>query len=121
MNRSYSLRKNFEIEKLVKMKVSVGDKFFAIYYRKNENNETKIAISVSKKNGNAVERNYQKRVVKEIVRKNFDDLIGYSLLIVVKQLSKSLTYKEKEDDLKKLFIRIRKDKRWKRTTKLNIY
>lgn len=111
MNRKYSLRKNFEIEKLVKMKISVGNKFFAIYYRKNDDNNTKIAVSVSKKNGNAVERNYQKRVVKEIVRKNLDELSGYSMLIVVKSLSKDLTYSEKVEVLEKLFSKIRKEQR----------
>lgn len=108
MNRNYSLKKNYEIEKLVKSKISVGNNFFAIYYRKQVN-ITEIAISVSKRNGNAVERNYQKRVVKEIVRENLQKLQGYRLLIVVKQLSKSLTFTEKKENLEKLFKRIRKE------------
>lgn len=110
MNRKYSLKKNYEIEKLVRAKVSVGNKYFAIYYRKHNLN-TEIAISVSKKNGNAVERNYQKRVIKEIVRKNLQDLIGYRMLIVVKQMSKSLTFTEKKEILEKLFKQIRKETR----------
>ena len=32
MNRQYSLKKNHDIEKLVRGKVSVGNKYFAIYY-----------------------------------------------------------------------------------------
>lgn len=110
MNRKYSLKKNYEIEKLVRAKVSVGNKYFAIYYSKHNLN-TEIAISVSKKNGNAVERNYQKRVIKEIVRKNLQDLIGYRMLIVVKQMSKSLTFTEKKEILEKLFKQIRKETR----------
>lgn len=108
MNRKYSLKKNYEIEKLVKSKISVGNKFFAIYYRKQVNS-TEIAISVSKRNGNAVERNYQKRVVKEIVRENLQNLQGYRLLIVVKQLSKTLKFVEKKENLEKLFKKIRKE------------
>lgn len=108
MNRKYSLKKNFEIEKLVRAKMSVGNKFFAIYYKK-QIDKAEIAISVSKKNGNAVERNYQKRVVKEIVRKNLLKLQGYRLLIVVKQLSKELTFEEKKENLERLFQRIRKE------------
>lgn len=107
MNRKYSLKKNFEIEKLVRAKISVGNKYFAIYYRKN--GKTEIAVSVSKKNGNAVERNYQKRVVKEIIRNNLSFLSGYRMLIVVKQMSKELTFEEKKENLEKLFRRIRKE------------
>ena len=87
MNRQYSLKKNHDIEKLVRGKVSVGNRYFAIYYRKI--NDTKIAFSVSKKNGNAVVRNYQKRVVKEIVRELFEYVENYKMLIVVKKQMKS--------------------------------
>ena len=93
MNRQYSLKKNFEIEKLVKKRMSVGNKYFAIYYQKNQSC-LQIAISVSKKNGNAVERNYQKRVIREIMRNNLEKLDGYRLLVVVKKDSRELSFEE---------------------------
>ena len=108
MNRKYSLKQNHEIEKLVKMRVSVGNKFFAIYYRKTDQ-PTQIAISVSKKNGNAVQRNYQKRVVREIIRSLFGMIEGYRMLVVVKKASCELTFKEKKENISRLFFRIRKE------------
>lgn len=108
MNRKYSLRKNKDIEQLVKYRVSVGNKYYAIYYHRHCG-EAQIAFSVSKKNGNAVERNYQKRVVKEIIRNNIDSLNNYQMLIVVKPLSKDLSFNEKKENLEHLFKKIRKE------------
>lgn len=112
MNKQYSLKKNHDIEKLVKGKVSVGNKYFAIYYRKIC--ETKIAFSVSKKNGNAVVRNHQKRVVKEIIRNMFEYVENYKMLIVIKKMSDELSYLEKKENLQKLLIRIRKDNKYEK-------
>ena len=112
MNRQYSLKKNHDIEKLVRGKVSVGNKYFAIYYRKN--NETKIAFSVSKKNGDAVIRNYQKRVVKEIIRELFEYVENYKMLIVVKKTNEELSFLEKRENLKRLLLKIRKDDKYEK-------
>ena len=108
MNRKYSLRKNKDIEQLVRYRVSVGNKYYAIYYFRHCG-EAQIAFSVSKKNGNAVIRNYQKRIVKEIIRSHIDDLNGYKLLIVVKPTSKDLSFIEKKENLEYLIKKIRKE------------
>ena len=83
MNHKYTLKKNHEIKKLVeKPYQSVGNKYFVVYYQDSES--TKIAVSVSKKLGTAVFRNYQKRIVREILRRNFDLLRDKKSLLVVK-------------------------------------
>lgn len=110
MNRAYSLKKNIDIEKLVKSRISVGDKFYAIYYKKI-NSHQEIALSVSKKLGNAVQRNYEKRVIREIVRENIDKLEGYRVLIVAKKNSVQLNYLEKKEVINKLINLIGKEKK----------
>lgn len=100
MNQKYVLKKNEEINALVKKKNSVGNKYYAIYYDKQENNDVKVAISVSKKNGSAPVRNYEKRVVREIIRtKWLDQLKGYRCLIIVKKEVLNLTFIDKEKEL----------------------
>jgi len=110
MNKQYILKKNHDIDSLVKFKQSVGNTYYAIYYRKSES--LQIVVSVSKKLGKAVVRNYNKRVLKEIIRKNMDQIPFVNMLIVVKKNSLNLTYLEKEVEIIKLIKRI-KVKKWK--------
>lgn len=99
MKRNYSLKRNQDIEKVVKSKKSVGNKYYTIYYLPNNLNKPQIALSVSKKFGNAVNRNYEKRVIRAILRNKFLTLPNYSFLIVVKKPVSQLKYNEKEMQL----------------------
>jgi ribonuclease P protein component len=100
MNRKYSLKKNHEIEALVKSKQSVGNKHYAIYYRKDPTIQTpKIAISASKKLGKAIIRNYEKRVTREIIRLNLEKFQGFVCLVVIKIPSQGLSFEEKKQQL----------------------
>lgn len=109
MNKKYSLRKNEEIEKLVKKRKTKGTKNFLLYFDKNE--ETKIAISVSKKLGNAVFRNKQKRQIKDIIRRNIEKIEGIKILIVLKEKGTLLSYQEKEKEILKIVNQIIKEKK----------
>ena len=109
MNRKYSLKKSYEIEKVMSFKRSVGNRYYAIYCRFFEG-DMKIAISVSKKVGCAVIRNYEKRAVREIVRKNKDKTTGIKALIIVKKPVLDLTFQEKNNNLSNLLSRILKEK-----------
>ena len=101
MNHKYTLKKNHEIKKLVeKPHQSVGNKYFVVYYQDSES--TKIAVSVSKKLGTAVFRNYQKRIVREILRRNFELLRDKKILLVVKVNSVALSFVDKEKEIVKL-------------------
>lgn len=106
MNKQYRLKKSFDIEKLVKRKQSVGNIYYAIYYNFSSEDISKVAISVSKKLGNAVERNKEKRIIREIVRKNMDTINNFELLIVEKKKALDLTYIQKESELINLFNKI---------------
>ena len=118
MNKSYSLKKNHEIAKLVKVKKSVGTKNFAIYF--TESDEVKIAYSINKKYGHAVDRNKAKRIVREIIRKKVLLLPNVHMLIVIKPSSESLTFLEKENEFEYMIrkiIKICKEKTNEKRTK----
>lgn len=106
MNRKYSLKKNNEIEKLIKNKFSVGNKYYAIYYQIINDELPKIAFSVTKRINTAVKRNYEKRTTKEIFRKNLDSLKNTKMLVIIKLAASELTFSEKEVQIMYLIKRI---------------
>jgi len=62
---------------------SYSDKFFRVYYKKNNSKFSRIGISVSKKCGNAVFRNKVKRMTKESFRVSPYKTLGHDALIVI--------------------------------------
>ena len=106
MNKSNILKKSYEIERLLKNKKSVGSKYYVIYYNENKSDEVHIAISASKKLGDAVDRNYEKRVIRELFRKQIDKLKGLDMIFVIKKNSLDLSFEEKEKQIKYLLKKI---------------
>ncbi|HHU55992.1 MAG TPA: ribonuclease P protein component [Acholeplasmataceae bacterium] len=106
MNRKYSLKKNHEIAALFKNKVSVGNRYYVIYYKPNTLSIPRIAISVSKKYGKAVTRNYEKRVTREILRNLIQTLPNYDFLVIIKKGVSTLKFSQKKDQLQYLINKI---------------
>jgi ribonuclease P protein component len=106
MNRKYSLKKNEDIGRLVHLKQSVGSKYYAIYYCYKEQEIPKIAISVSKKYGNAVLRNYEKRVTRELLRTKIAKFNNLEALIVIKKEVANLKFEEKKEQIYYLIRKI---------------
>lgn len=113
MNRKYSLKQNEEIAKLVhyskSKQQSVGNKFYAIYFQKTDIKTPKIAFSISKKYGKAVQRNYEKRVTREIVRIKLSSFEYLKAIIVIKVAVQELNFQEKAQQLSYLIGKIRKN------------
>lgn len=107
MNKKYSLKKNEDIAKLVQMQKSVGNKYYAIYYQENAESTPKIAISISRKFGKAVKRNYEKRVVREIIRALLPILEGYTILVVIKKEVANITFIEKKTQIEYLIKKMK--------------
>lgn len=110
MNRKYSLKKSYDIEKLIKAKRSVGNKYYAIYYQITIDELPKIAFSISKRLKTAVRRNYEKKVLKEIFRKDLEKLNNLKMLVVVKEAASYLTFLEKEVQVMYLINKILRSK-----------
>ena len=100
INKEYSIKKNQEIEEIIKNKNSVGNKYFVIYTM--ENNETthfRFALSIGKKYGIAVLRNKMKRRVREVIRNNLNLIKKKDYVFVIKPLSKELDFLEIEKNI----------------------
>ncbi|MDD4211964.1 MAG: ribonuclease P protein component [Bacilli bacterium] len=102
MNRKYSLKKTKEIDRVFHLKKSVGSKYYAIYYGPGTSSLPQIAISISKKVGNAVKRNYEKRVLREIIRPELEYLKPQHYLIIIKKAVQELSYLAKKEEMGKL-------------------
>lgn len=101
LSKRYRLKKNIEFSKIYSSGKSIAGKSVVIFYKKG--NAKKIGFSVSKKVGNAVQRNRIKRILREIVRKNIDLFPNsYNFIILARIKIKGLSYKEVEREVVKL-------------------
>ena len=105
MNRTFSIKKNLEIEKIMQSKIRVSDPCFVLYKLENLNNpHFRFAVSVPKKFGDAVHRNQVKRRVRAVVdQKQFVKTIDF--FIVVKAAANTLEFSQIAVSLEKLFAR----------------
>lgn len=103
MKKEYRIKKNQEIIDLLKLRQTVGDRYFVIYKSEIKEKHFRYAVSVNKKYGNAPERNKAKRRVREIVKVN--SFKNFDFFIVIKNNVKELTFDEIAKKLQRLFIR----------------
>ncbi|MCX7991816.1 MAG: ribonuclease P protein component [Proteobacteria bacterium] len=76
------MKQDKRAEKIIKEGKVFSKGKIKLFYLPAEHERSKVFFSLSKKNYNAVERNYIKRVVREIIRKN---PVPYDLLLKVTQ------------------------------------
>lgn len=100
MEKQYRLKKNEEIARVVSKKQRVGSNNFTCYYQSNSKKQ--IAFSVSKKYGNAVERNHIKRIMREICRPNLYRFPCVKMVIVVKKEAQNQNFEQLKKDLERM-------------------
>lgn len=105
MEKEYIIKKNDDIATLVGKKKRLYSDNYIVYYYKYE--RFKLAVSVSKKLGKANIRNYEKRVVKEILRPLVKQMPNYQMLIVVREKALESEFLAKKEDLLGLIKKIR--------------
>ena len=69
MKKCEVVKHSRDFERIIKNKICVKNKEFVIYYEDNDSTNH-FGISVSKKIGNEVTRNYYKRIIRNICDKN---------------------------------------------------
>ena len=70
MKKEDIVKNNREFDNIIKKGKYKKNNEFVIYYIDNNKDNSRFGISVSKKIGNAVTRNYYKRIIRNICHKN---------------------------------------------------
>ena len=98
MNKKYIIKKNEEIHQIIGDSNKKVNKYFVIYFRKNNYNFNRYCISVSKKIGKANVRNLYKRRIKDILMKNN---INFSkdYVIILRVSILNLNYEQIQNEL----------------------
>lgn len=76
---------------------------FILLYCSNHFNESRIGLTVSRKNGNAVKRNYIKRIIRKHYRYKKHDLKNYDFVIIVRRTFTKKKYYLIQNELDELF------------------
>lgn len=98
MNKKYIIKKNKEIEHIIKKGLKKVNTFFVVYKIKNAFNYNRYCVSIPTKLGNAVKRNRIKRQLKDILmKKNINTSSDYVIIVRVEFLK--LQYKKMETEL----------------------
>ena len=107
MKKEYRVKKTLEIEMILKNKIYKSNQYFSVYKRINsETSHFRYAISVGKKIGNAVTRNYYKRLITASIS-NFDIKLNdnVDVFIIAKPNIINLDYNDIYKELKYLFLK----------------
>ena len=100
MKKYEVVKKNDEFNDIINTGKSLKNYFYHIYYKDGDMPFPKFGIAVSKKYGNAVERNKVKRQVRSLLDQNknlFSN--GKNYIIMVRKGVKDLAYSEMEKNL----------------------
>ena len=100
MEKKFRIRKNMEFKDIYKSGKNYWNRNLILYVKKNDLNRTRVGYTITKKLGNAVERNRLRRKMKEIYRLNFYNIEeGYDLIFIAKKNIKDIPYKELEGSM----------------------
>ena len=98
MKKENRIKKNDEIAKIVLSNQKIKSDYFFIYYQKG-GCVTRMAVSVSKKIGNSVQRNHAKRIIRELIRPNLNKITPANLVVVVKKDLKNIEFSKLNNEM----------------------
>ena len=100
----FSLKKRFEFLNVRNKGKSLSFKFLIINFYKKENKRTKIGLTVTKKLGNSVKRNYIKRVIRAAIVKNYNKIPdNFDIEIIPKKRFLESSFEEINADINNFF------------------
>lgn len=97
MKKKYRVKSAKDFQSVIDNGTKIYSKEYIIYYLNTNTGFCRVGISVGKKMlKRAVDRNYEKRVIREIFSDIYSNLVGsYDLIIISRKASLNLSYDEK--------------------------
>jgi ribonuclease P protein component len=104
MKKINIIKDSKEINKIINKKNTIKNKYYYIYKDRNNVNNTRFVICVSKKIGNAVRRNKVKRQIKDIIDKsNLRFKSNTDYVIIVSREINNINFSDMKESLIELF------------------
>ena len=106
MKKKNRVRKSLEFQSIIHQGKKIVNPAFVMYYKEKKETENRIGISLSKKIGNAVERN----LIKRQVRMMCQDLVSfveypYDIILIVRFGYKQNNYETNKNLLEKMLVK----------------
>lgn len=87
------IKKNSDFQRIYKYGISLANKYLVMYIMKNNRNENRLGISVSKRVGNSVIRHRITRLIRESYRLNSNLFeYGYDIIVIARVTAKGRSY-----------------------------
>lgn len=104
MKKSYRIKKEAEFQTIMQLKNTFANRNFVIYLRSVEQEHFRVGLSVGKKVGNAVTRNYVKRVIRDNLQQLEPQINPHvDLIIIARPNIIKLSAKEVKKNLEHVF------------------
>ncbi len=109
MKRQEMIKKNTDFKEIIQSGKVLKSNYFNIFYKDSLEEKIKFGLAVSKKIGNAVERNHLKRQMRAIIDNHKKEFKNYQkYIIMIKGEMKTANFKDIDSTLVSLLERIKK-------------
>jgi ribonuclease P protein component len=99
MKRINRVRKHQEFDAIIREAHYLKSPHFVVYFHSKDDKLTRIGISVSTRNGNAVKRNLIKRQIRAMIAHGYKMDNHYDIIIIVRTSYDPSNYGENESEL----------------------
>ncbi len=91
-SKNYRIQKNKDFKQLRFKGKKISNRYLYAYYLENDFTNTRVAISISRRVGNAVFRNKVKRIIRELFRNSKYKKTSNDILLIIDPSVKKLPY-----------------------------